>query len=166
MARANMKQLRKWVSEEAAKEPAIGEGKRAVGVCLLISIVLRVFTIGAELVCAAGGIVEFTASNIASFVVSLLFAWMIYHGVGVLAYLPIVGGVVMVVQAILNAYPTVVLSNEYWPQARIYALLFLLNGLYQAGAFLFLVLNRKTKLYFATYKRAEAAFRSELPPIK
>ena len=161
MSKVSMKRTKELINVQIAADPAIGEGKRLAGVLLLVAVGLRVLTLLSELVCAVGGMIEFNPANVGSLVVSILFAYMIYQGIGVLAYLPVIGGVVMVIQAFLYDYLTVILSNEYWPQARIYAFLFLINGLYQIGAFLFLVLNRKTKLYFAAYKQAEATIRAE-----
>ena len=150
------------MAEEMKQNPEILRGKRRIGIFLLIWITSRVAVGVSEFLCVRAGFFEFEASNIAGFIAAFVFALGIYQGAKPLAALPILGGAVMLVQVFLYDYLTVMLSNEYYTLARVYTFLFLLSSGIQTAGFLFLVVSKKTNLYFAAHKKAEVAAKKDV----
>ena len=69
------------------------------GILLLVWAASRVFLLVMELVCGRIGFVESNPTNWISLAVLLLFAWGIWKGSGALAWLPMLGGVFMLILA-------------------------------------------------------------------
>ena len=137
--------LKAKMEEEFRRDPSIRDGKKLTAILLALWIMSRVFFLIMDLICSRIGFIEFAPANIAGFAVSLLFALLLYRGSGKLALLPLVGGVMM----LLNETYGFTTGQLAAPQANAMAAVIdpLMNGvgapwlLYAIGAVLAVVLT-------------------------
>ena len=122
--------LKARMAEEFAQNPELERGKRLTGVLLLIWVASRVFAQIMELVCARAGFLEGNPTNWVILGILLLFAWAIYRGSGALAWLPILGGVMMLGTAFRQQMFSL-LGMDLYPEFRLYLIAYLTAALLQ-----------------------------------
>ena len=124
---------------------------------MIVWIVSRVAVTAVEIAGAFAGMWDFQATNITGIVLMAIFAAGVYAGERMAGILPIIGGGAMLVQWVIYDYLYIMISNEYYTVARVYAALFLLASLVQIGLFAYVVLNKRIAVLFEAYRRSVSA---------
>ena len=144
--------LKAGMEEEFQRDPSIRAGKKLTGFLLALWILSRVFFLVMDLICSRIGFIEFNPANIAAFAVSLLFALLLYRGAGKLALLPLVGGLIMLVN-IFREGTLRLLSLDLDPVLHLYVISYVLAAAVTVLAMLLLLLLPACRAY------AESALR-------
>ena len=148
---------KEYLKQEIEQNPEIADVRRHILVLMIVWIVSRAVATAFELLGAMQGMWGFQATNITGIAIMACFAAAVYAGERLAGFLPILGGVVMLVQWVLYDNLYVMLSNEFYPIARIYVALFLLTSLVQVGVFTYITLSKRIAVLFEAYKRSVAA---------
>ncbi len=122
--------LKARMAEEFAHNPELEKGKRLTGILLLIWVIGRVFLQVTELICMRIGFLDPSPRNWVILGLLLLFAWGIYKGSGALAWLPILGGVMMLSTALREKMFSL-LGMDLYPEFRLYLIVFLAAAVLQ-----------------------------------
>ena len=154
------------MEQEILNDPTIPEGKKMVGTSMLVWSVIRIILLIVEIMCASRGFFEVQSANITALIIGIILAFAIYAGAKALAFLPILGGAIMIFQCVTNGYFDIVGSNDYYMLARVYAGLFILASVVQVAAFAFVLINAKTKAYFNAFARSQKKAVDESKPLK
>ena len=153
-SRAVQKELMK---KEIEQNPEIADIRRRILALMIVWIVSRVAVTAVEIVGSLAGIWDFQATNLTGIALMAIFAAGVYAGERWAGILPIIGGGAMLVQWVIYGYLYIMISNEYYTVARIYAALFLLASLVQIGIFVYIVLNKRITALFDANKRSVSA---------
>lgn len=154
------KEVRKeMMRKEIEQNPGILSIRRRILVLMIVWVISRVIVMAVEIVGALQGMWDFQTSNLVGIAVMAIFAAGVYAGERALAFLPILGGVWMLVQWFRYDYLYLMISDEFYPIARIYATLFLVTALLQLAVFLYLRLSKGVSPLFDANKRAVDAAR-------
>ena len=156
------REISERISAAAETDSRIGRGMKIVAYSIIACLALRFLLVASEILCVTQEYLTFVPAHLVSTVVYIVLCYCVYHGVGALAYLPIVGGVVMLIQLVGNGYFEVLFSSDYVLLARIYVACYLLTALSQVLVFIYLLVNGSTKRYFAAYKKAQADVKMNL----
>jgi hypothetical protein len=157
-SRAVQKEL---MQKEIEQNPEIAAVRRRILALSLVWIVSRVLVTAVEIVGAMQEMWDFQATNLSGLAVMAIFAAGVYAGECGLAILPILGGVLMLFQWFAYDYLYIMISNEYYTLARVYAALFLLTSLIQLSVFVYLTLSKSVAPLFDAHKRTIAAARQD-----
>lgn len=122
--------LKTRMQAEFAQNPELVKGKKLTGILLLVWVVSRVFLQVMELMCMRIGFLDPNPTNWVILGLLLLFAWAIYKGSGTLAWLPILGGVMMLITA-LRQQMFSLLGMDLYPEFRLYLIGFLAAAVLQ-----------------------------------
>lgn len=161
MANALKSRMNELMSAEIERNPDIRDGKRRIGYALIAWGISRLLFHVVDLICVSQGFWAFSSANLIGLAVGVIFALCVYSGVKLFALLPIIGGFWMLAQTCTSGWFEILLSDEYYAVIRIYAGAFLLAALVQITAFLFVVLNRKSRAYFDACARVNTAVTNE-----
>lgn len=134
------------------EHPEIREAKKFTGIIVLVWFLTRVFAVATEYYCVLQGVLPFSIANLAALLVMALFVWTIYQGIRTLAYLPILGSVIMIIQTFTEQLYSL-LSAQYILSVRIYAAAFIVTAYAQLFLMLFLLSNEKSTMYFDAMKK-------------
>ena len=134
------------------EHPEIREAKKFTGIIVLAWFLTRVFAVATEYYCVLQGVLPFSIANLAALLVMALFVWTIYQGIRTLAYLPILGSVIMIIQTFTEQLYSL-LSAQYILSVRIYAAAFIVTAYAQLFLMLFLLSNEKSTMYFDAMKK-------------
>ena len=93
------KKMRAMLSAELEADPLAARGKKLTVVLLIVWIATRLLALVLERVCARIGYVDAGAVNIVGIVMALAFSLLIYGGAVKAAFLPLAGGILMVVSS-------------------------------------------------------------------
>lgn len=149
------------MQREIEQNPEITTIRLQILILMLTWIVSRILVTAVEIVGAVQGMWDFQATNLSGLAVMAIFAAGVYAGERGLAILPIIGGGVMLVQWFVYDYLTLMISDEFYMIARIYATLFLLTSLIQIGVFVYLTVSKSIAPLFDAHKRSIAAARQD-----
>ena len=116
--------LRDRMAEAFDQDPDLSKGKKLTGVLLLIWVASRTFLLVMDIVCARIGFIESNPVNWVTMGILLLFAWGIYQGSGAVAWLPIAGGVFMLVSCVREKLFSL-LGMDLYPEFRLYLIAFI-----------------------------------------
>ena len=122
--------LKARMDAEFAQDPKLRKGKKLTGILLLIWVVSRVFLQVMELICMRIGFLDPNPTNWVILGLLLLFAWAIYKGSGALAWLPILGGVMMLSTAFRQQMFSL-LGMDLYPEFRLYLIAYLTAAVLQ-----------------------------------
>lgn len=122
--------LKARMETEFAQNPELQKGKKLTGILLLVWVVSRVFLQVTELICMRIGFLDPNPTNWVILGLLLLFAWAIYKGSGALAWLPILGGVMMLSTAFRQKMFSL-LEMDLYPEFRLYLIGFLAAAVLQ-----------------------------------
>ena len=148
---------KEYLKQEIEQNPEIADIRRRILVLMIVWIVSRVAVTAVEIAGAFAGMWDFQATNITGIVLMAIFAAGVYAGERMAGILPIIGGGAMLVQWVIYDYLYIMISNEYYTVARVYAALFLLASLVQIGLFAYVVLNKRIAVLFEAYRRSVSA---------
>ena len=148
---------KEYLKQEIEQNPEIADIRRRILVLMIIWIVSRVAVTAVEIAGAFAGMWDFQATNITGIVLMAIFAAGVYAGERMAGILPIIGGGAMLVQWVIYDYLYIMISNEYYTVARVYAALFLLASLVQIGLFAYVVLNKRIAVLFEAHRRSVSA---------
>ena len=116
--------LKAGKAEAFERDPDLARGKKITGILLLIWAASRAFLLVMDLVCARIGFIESNPVNWVTMVILLLFAWWIYQGSGALAWLPIAGGVYMLISCVREKLFSL-LGMDLYPEFRLYLIAYI-----------------------------------------
>ena len=153
-SRAVQKELMK---KEIEQNPEIAEIRRRILVLMIVWGISRVAVTAVEIVGAFAGMWDFQVTNLMGIALMAVFASGVYAGERWAGILPIIGGGAMLAQWVIYGYLYIMISNEYYTVARVYAVLFLLASLVQIGIFAYVVLNKRISILFEANKRSVSA---------
>ena len=148
---------KEYLKQEIEQNPEIADIRRRILVLMIIWIVSRVAVTAVEIAGAFAGMWDFQTTNITGIVLMAIFAAGVYAGERMAGIFPIIGGGAMLVQWVIYDYLYIMISNEYYTVARVYAALFLLASLVQIGLFAYVVLNKRIAVLFEAYRRSVSA---------
>ena len=138
------------MNEELKQDPSLMQAKKIAGILLIVWVVFRLSAQIMEFVCARAGFVEFAPANIAGIAALAIFALLIYNGSGTIAFLPLFGGVFMLVTCFSEDYFSL-LKLDLYPEVRLYLMAYILASAAQVVIMiLILVLCHR---YFQTFNR-------------
>ena len=144
--------LKARMAEEFAHNPELEKGKRLTGILLLVWVVSRVFLQVTELVCMRIGFLDPNPTNWIILGLLLLFAWGIYKGSGTLAWLPILGGVMMLSTAFRQQMFSL-LGMDLYPEFRLYLIAYLAAAVLQILTMALILVLPSCKSYAKTAMR-------------
>lgn len=140
------------MGEEYAQNPSLLQGKKLIGCLLLLWIVTRVFSLVMELVCAQIGFIDSNPTNVIGLLTMLLFAWGIYRGFQALAWLPLLGGVFMLITCLREDYFFLLTIDQYI-ELRLYLLAYIASAVVQLAVMGLLLLLPPCRAYSQTAAR-------------
>ena len=144
--------LKAGKAEAFERDPDLARGKKITGILLLIWAASRAFLLVMDLVCARIGFIESNPVNWVTMVILLLFAWWIYQGSGALAWLPIVGGVFMLISCVREKLFSL-LGMDLDPTFRLYLIAYISAAVIQILVMVLILALPSCKNYAQTTLR-------------
>ena len=151
MANEIQEKKKQLIDKVMRERPEVLSAKRFTGVIVLIWLATRMFQLATEYYCVMLDMVEFSVLNTIVLLVTVLFVWTIYQGVKTLAFLPILGGIFMIIQTFKNGLYSLLFADVMLP-VKLYAGAFILAAYAQVVLLVFLVANSKSNVYFDAMK--------------
>ena len=152
-----------------AVNPALKQAKKWIWGVLIFWIMTRFLLVAAEIYCSSQDYLEttFNASNITVSIMAILLAFAIASGAKALAFLPIAGSVMMIVQTFSEGFGVFFSTAYELPIAlRLYGVAFVLASYAQLVCMLLVLLPKKCRSYFdvmATINKQSMSGAATLP---
>ena len=148
---------KEYFKQELDQNPETAGIRRQILTLMIVWMVCRIAVTAVEIVGALAGMWDFQVTNLTGIALMAIFVAGVYAGERLMGILPIIGGCAMLAQWVIYGYLYIMISNEYYTVARVYAALFLLSSLVQIGIFAYIVLNKRLAPLFEAYKRSVSA---------